>query len=116
MHRGRIAVPLEKRFWRYVDKTDTCWNWVGHLNSCGYGMIRPGGSIKEKIGSHRAVWFLTFGELPDTLCILHKCDNRRCVNPEHLFLGSIQDNVDDMRRKGRDNYTGRPPSSRRDES
>jgi hypothetical protein len=100
--------PLSERFERYVNRNSTCWEWTGHRNPCGYGMIRPD-KKSEKIVASRAAWMLYCGPIPDGLCVLHTCDNRGCVNPAHLFLGTVQDNTDDMIKKGRDNYTGRPP-------
>ena len=109
--RGRPPKPLADRFWGLVDKTAGCWLWVGYVNNCGYGRLRPAHS-QPKVGAHRLSWELTNGPIPDRMCVLHKCDNPACVNPEHLFLGTVQDNVNDMRQKGRDNYTGRPKGSR----
>ena len=104
---GRPPTPLPIRFWRFVSKENSCWLWTGKLNPDGYGLIRPN-PTKEKVGAHRISWTLHNGPIPTGLCVLHKCDKPSCVNPDHLFLGTVQDNVDDMRIKGRANYTGRP--------
>ena len=92
-------MDLEERFWNKVNilgKND-CWEWQASLNNAGYGNFKYNGNI---IGSHRMVWFLTYGEFP-RLFVLHKCDNRKCCNPNHLFLGTNQDNMNDMINKGR---------------
>ena len=80
-----------------------CWEWTASLNPDGYGRFY----LNEKyMGAHRASWMIHNGEIPSGdgshgTCVLHKCDNRKCVNPDHLFLGSQQDNLSDMEEKGR---------------
>lgn len=91
-------MALENRFLKYVNKTDTCWLWIGYKNNKGYGMI----SIKNKpYLSHRLSYELFKGNIPDNLFIRHKCDVRNCVNPEHLEYGTNQDNVNDMIERNR---------------
>jgi len=93
-----------KRFWDKVDKSGDCWEWTG-CRVHGYGqMLIDGSGVK----AHRLSWVMHNGEIPagdhhGTMCVLHKCDNPGCVNPDHLFLGTHQDNMDDMSRKGRAN-------------
>jgi hypothetical protein len=82
-----------------VDKTDSCWNWRGATSgSLGYGVFYMD---KKNTYSHRISYELLVGKIPDELCVLHKCDNPKCVNPEHLFLGTRSDNNKDRARKGR---------------
>jgi len=105
--RGNIILRRStvESFWGNVDKSSIteCWNW----NGCILGGARGGyGLFGNKIWNgerlaHRISWLLNYGEIPDGLCVLHKCDNRKCVNPEHLFLGTNYDNVLDRQRKGR---------------
>jgi hypothetical protein len=93
--------PLE-RFWSKVNKRDEnqCWNWESRRRRDGYGDIRWNGSHQL---AHRVSWEIHCGPIPDDMCILHKCDNRSCVNPHHLFLGTRGDNNRDRENKGRGN-------------
>ena len=99
----RIEGPLEKRFWAKVDKRgpDECWEWQGWRNKTNYGHISRGGHRGRQPGTHIVSWEIHNGPISDGLWVLHKCDNPPCCNPAHLFLGTRQDNVDDMVSKGR---------------
>ena len=103
LHFGRYGLTTEERFWRYVEKKSDheCWNWTGACNNDGYGHL----NIKNKTTRiTRFSWTLHNGMIPkETPCVLHHCDNPKCVNPNHLFLGTQADNVEDMINKGRDN-------------
>lgn len=90
---------MEKRFWSKVSLGDECWEWTGSTMPCGYGQIsnRPG----RPLLAHRVSWMMSHGEIADGLFVCHQCDNRKCVRPDHLFIGTNRDNVDDMMRKGR---------------
>ena len=91
---------MESRFWSKVDKNNIkeCWGWTASLNNKGYGQFYTG---KTMMTAHRTSWMLTNGNIPKGLNVLHKCDNPLCVNPEHLFLGTLSDNMQDCRDKGR---------------
>ena len=103
-HSLHIHGTLEERFWPKVDKTPghgptgDCWIWTGAKLPKGYGKINDGAGHTP--AAHRAAWFLTHGEYP-ALAVLHRCDNPPCCNPAHLFLGTLAENNEDMRQKGR---------------
>lgn len=91
------------RFWSRVDKSggaDACWPWMKLLNHSGYGVAYDMTCRKQRIAS-RVAWELTIGPLLENECVLHVCDNPRCCNPSHLFVGTRGDNVRDMIDKGR---------------
>jgi hypothetical protein len=82
-----------------IDHETECWNWQGSAGNSGYGKLRIGHSKDHQ--THRLSYQLFHGEIPDGLCVLHRCDNRKCINPEHLFVGTHADNTRDMIEKGR---------------
>jgi hypothetical protein len=104
---------MEQRFLRFVNKTDTCWLWTGHINHGGYGLFHPV-DYKTTRSSHRVAYELWNAPIPLGLCVRHKCDVRNCVNPTHLELGTHKDNVKDMYDRNRQaNINGtRNPSAK----
>jgi hypothetical protein len=102
---SKINIPLFTfdeycRFWSKVRKTDTCWEWLADSVSDGYGRICL---RQSKYLAHRVSYANSYGQ-PGELDVLHKCDNPKCVRPDHLFLGTDADNQQDKERKGRGNH------------
>lgn len=110
--RGERCSPLEpssigdfalmERFWDKVKKTNDCWWWTAATQSNGYGEFGLPG--RRTIVAHRFSWIIRNGPIPTGRFICHHCDNKLCVNPDHLFVGTHQDNVDDMVKKGRHRF------------
>lgn len=92
-------MTIKDRFENKVNKTDSCWIWQGAIiKSRGYGSFRIGKDIKR---AHVASFLIYNGEIQKGMCVCHSCDNPSCVNPEHLWLGTHDDNMKDMVKKGR---------------
>jgi len=91
---------LEERFWDKVEikSEEECWEWKGFISPKGYGRFKLGVNMPN---AQRVSWMLTHGKIPNKLHVLHSCDNRSCVNPKHLYLGTNADNMRDMAERGR---------------
>ena len=87
------------RFWSHVNKTEGCWEWTAaRTGSNNYGRFKLRG---KPFTAHRLSYIIAHGPIPDGLKVLHRCDNPACVRPDHLWLGTHQDNMDDKVRKNR---------------
>lgn len=93
---------VAQRFWARVDKSGDCWVWTGRLSTSGYGQTHLHRPIPKTELTHRLAWKLeNKQEIPKGMVICHTCDNRPCVRPTHLFLGTYSDNTQDAIKKGR---------------
>ncbi len=98
----RRRKSLADRFWSKVDTSGECWEWTGAHSFGGYGQMSvPGPPPQRPVRAHRISYELANGPIPDGMCVLHHCDNPPCVRPDHLFLGTLRDNSQDMSSKGR---------------
>lgn len=121
MRRSRLGEIQDRFPQRFIKRgPDECWDWIGTMHGSGYGVIQGKlfGEPAGKLLSHRAAWIIENKTFPDGAptgshgwVVMHTCDNRKCVNPAHLRLGSQADNVADMDAKQRDKRTGILPRS-----
>lgn len=97
---NEISEAVAERFWNKVERIPFhgCWEWAGARAKNGYGVAVVG---KKWMGAHRLAWMINGGGMQQGIDICHKCDNRGCVRPSHLFAGSRKDNMEDCVAKGR---------------
>lgn len=93
----------ERLLSKYTISDSGCWEYTGGLNGRGYGNIWDNGTTRS---AHVVSYELHCGPVPEGLNVLHSCDNRKCICPDHLFVGTTQNNIDDMVNKGRDGFKG----------
>lgn len=107
--------PLERFLLKVQVSEDGCWQWLASRDIDGYGKFGYNGDSRP---AHAVAYALAYGKIPEGMCVLHHCDNRSCVRPSHLFLGTRQDNTRDMVEKGRSargNRNGSGPRKTDDE-
>lgn len=102
---GAITEIDKARFWSKAKEANGyCWEWQANKDSDGYGMFRVQGVYTK---ASRVAYQIINGEIAEGIHVLHKCDNPACINPDHLFTGTHQDNMNDKMRKGRGRHLGR---------
>ena len=109
-----IAWPtLAERLWSRISEMPSgCWEWQGYRRPEGYGQIGLGGRSAGITSTHRAAWLITHGGIPEGRVVRHRCDNPPCCNPDHLELGTHQDNANDAVERGRTAAGFRLPQTR----
>lgn len=102
MPKGIRKIPKDRNeiFWSRVNRLDdnACWEWIGYMNTNGYGEFTVN---RVKLSPHRLSYEIAYGDIPKGMFVCHHCDNPKCCNPEHLFIGTSKDNMIDAARKGR---------------
>lgn len=102
-NKGVVRSPRE-RFWEKVNKTSTCWEWTG-ATVFGYGVFTTNTTeLKKTYRAHRFAWEDIRGKIPKGMALCHRCDNRKCVRPQHIFVGTAKDNAQDAVKKGRNSF------------
>ena len=94
-----VPIPPLERFWKNVEITDSCWIWNGLKDVDGYGRFYI--NSKTGVRAHRFCYELYNEKIGDGMCVCHSCDMPSCVNPDHLWIGTNIDNINDRTKKGR---------------
>ena len=96
-NQSKFQITRERFYNRFFENDNGCWIWIG-AKQHSYGKMR---FMMKDVRAHRASWMIHFGEIPEGMSVLHRCDTPLCVNPNHLFLGTQQENMADKVAKGR---------------
>jgi len=107
---GGAPASIEERFWSRVRFSDGCWLWEGSRFPGGYGRFSP--RHRDEVGAHRFSYSLAHGTIPPKMCIMHFCENRHCVKPSHLWMGTYSDRTRAAIAKGR--FPGRRKTTRKE--
>lgn len=112
---GRFTADPDiiRRFWAKVRKSDGCWEWGAGFGNDGYGQFFWDRATRR---AHRVAWIIAHGDIAPGLHVLHRCDNPKCVRPDHLFLGTPADNTRDMLAKARNSRGESRPAAKLTES
>lgn len=98
---GKLTDADVVRFWSKVQRSDTCWEWTASISGSGYGLFSIRHRSATPAKAHRVSYEIHNGPIPGNMHVLHTCDNRSCVRPDHLYLGTNADNVRDRVTRGR---------------
>lgn len=97
----QYGMPFKEKFWSRVRKSEGCWEWNASTRGSGYGSISVMQDGRQRfLYAHRVSYEMAFGPIPAGLFVCHRCDNKSCVRPDHLFLGTAKDNALDAQQKG----------------
>lgn len=99
--RHKRALSIADKFWNYVERGDGCWLWAGVRGEHGYGSLYASKMRPHYERAPRLSWMIARGPIPTGMLVCHRCDNPPCVKPDHLFLGTMKDNIQDAVAKGR---------------
>lgn len=119
LRRRKQGIPVKKTFdERFYERCEPipvtgCLLWLGNVGHSGHGRISVNGKT-ERV--HRVSWKIKYGEIPEGMCVLHKCDIPCCINPDHLFLGTQEDNMNDMNSKNRGSCGEKSPIAKLSEN